>query len=379
MKIGVLIPSISLGGAGRVALNQVKYFNKNGHKAKLLTLTPLKLEEVECENIGLNKTLPIMKTSIPVLVNIMWGMSIKNVDVDLIVAHGISSILSLRIKRKYGVRYVNYIHHPNSFLHGEPIHEHEEHNILGPLSIYPFKLLWNKRKLAEKDIESIKNADHNFVNSKRTLDFMFKIYGNIKASVCYPAINDDFHKFTPKLEDKGNYVLYASRHVEQKGFHMLPEILSKINNRAKLIIAGKPTNLTKKVLDEFRRLNLNDRVILKVNVSDQELIKLYGQCKVLIFPAIKEDFGLSPLEGMATGCIPVIWNDGGGIEEIIQNHKEFLLAKPYDIDDYASKVNTLLTDDENYRDILNEAKNISRNFSWDLHIKEVIGKISGEV
>lgn len=372
IKIGVLIPNISLGGASRVAINQTKYFSRIGYEAKLLTLAPLKLEGLECMNIGFGKRLPAMKTSIPVLINIIWGRKIRKVNLDLIVAHGIASILALKMKKKYGVRYVNYIHHPNSFLHGKPIHEGEERNILGPLSAYPFKLLWSKRKLAEEDIESIKGADHNFVNSKRTLDFMFKIYGNVRASVCYPAIDDEFHEVTPKLEDKGKYILYASRHVKQKGFHLLPEIFSKIDGEAKLILAGKPTNLTKTVLKEFKELGLIDRIILKMSVSTQELIKLYSKCRVLLFPAIKEDFGLSPLEGMATGCIPVAWNDGGGVEEIIQNYKTGLLAKPYDIDDYALKVNLLLTNNEQYLNILNEAKRFSKNFSWDLHVKKII-------
>jgi glycosyltransferase involved in cell wall biosynthesis len=75
---------------------------------------------------------------------------------------------------------------------------------------------------------------------------------------------------------------------------------------------------------------------------------------------------------MATGCIPVSWNDGGGVVEIIQDGKTGLLAKPYDVDDYAAKVNMLLEDNELYLYILNEAKKFSLHFSWDNHVKKLM-------
>jgi glycosyltransferase involved in cell wall biosynthesis len=372
VKVGVLIPNISLGGASKVALNQVKYLKKYGYEAELLTLAPAKAVGVKHSCIGLGKFSPVMKTSISVLVNIAWGVCIKKIDVDAIIAHGIASILALKLKEKYDIEYVNYIHHPASFLHGKSIHEKEEENILGPLAKYPLKILWSKNKLAEEDIRSIKAAKYNFANSKRTLNHLLKIYGNIKANVCYPAISDEFHMIIPRLEDKRNYVLYASRHVEQKGFHLLPKIFSKIDRNVKLILAGKPTSLTSKIFKEFKESNLTDRIIFRMNISDQELIELYRKSKILLFPAIQEDFGLSPLEGMATGCIPVSWNDGGGVVEIIQDGKTGLLAKPYDVDDYAAKVNMLLEDNELYLYILNEAKKFSLHFSWDNHVKKLM-------
>jgi len=371
MQIGILIPNISLGGAGLVAVNQVKYLIRNGYKAKLLTLSGKSLG-VPSFKIGLNFPLPLMKTSFPLLVNIIWGLNVNEPDVDVIIAHGIASILALRLKKKYGINYINYIHHPNSFLHGKPIHEREEVNILGPLAILPFKLLWNKKDLAQRDLKSVREAKYNFVNSWRTLRLLINIYGKIKASVCYPAIEDSFHDVMPKLENKENFILYASRHVKQKGFHLLPKIFSRIKSKVKLIIVGKTTSITKSVMDEFERLGLSSKVIFKPNVTRRELLEFYKKSRVLLYPAFKEDFGLSPIEGMATGCIPVAWKDGGGVEETIQDFKTGLLAKSYDVNDFASKVDLLLSEDNVYSSILNEAKIFSQKFSWDLHIKKLL-------
>lgn len=376
MKIGVLIPNVSLvGGASRVAINQVKHLIKMGYEAKLLTLSNSSYE-VPHSVIGSRFPLPFMKTSLPVLVNIIWGLNIKKPNVDVVVAHGITSILALRLKKKYGIDYVNYIHHPLSFLYGKPIHENEERDILGPLSIYPLKITWNKSILAQDDLKSIKEACYNFANSQRILKFMFKIYGKIKAEVCYPAIEDTFHSVLPQSEFKEDYILYASRHVMQKGFHLLPEILSKLRNEAHLVIAGRPTELTTIVFNKFRKLGLQDKVILKPNMSKPELLDFYKRSKVLLFPAFREDFGLSPVEGMATGAIPVVWQDGGGVEETVQNFKTGLFAKPYDIGDYASKVDLLLEDKKLYTSILCSAKEYSKTFSWDKHVEKILKVIA---
>ncbi|MGB9831792.1 MAG: glycosyltransferase family 4 protein, partial [Fervidicoccus fontis] len=301
-----------------------------------------------------------------------WGLNVKKPDVNVIIAHGIASVLALRLKKKYGINYVNYIHHPLSFLYGKPIHESEERDILGPLSIYPFKLIWSRPRLVQDDLKSIKEAHYNFTNSQRILKFMFKIYGKVKAEVCYPAIEDTFHNVLPKSEFKEDYVLYASRHVMQKGFHLLPEILSKLRNDAHLVIAGRPTELTNIILNKFRKLCLQDKVILKPNLSKPELLDFYKRAKVLLFPAFREDFGLSPIEGMATGAIPVVWQDGGGVEETVQDFKTGLFAKPYDISDYASKVDLLLEDKKLYTSILHSAKEYSRTFSWDKHVEKIL-------
>ena len=49
-------------------------------------------------------------------------------------------------------------------------------------------------------------------------------------------------------------------------------------------------------------------------VSDDELINLYQKAKVVCQLSYYEAFGLSPAEGMACNCIPVVTKQGGLIE-----------------------------------------------------------------
>jgi len=52
-------------------------------------------------------------------------------------------------------------------------------------------------------------------------------------------------------------------------------------------------------------------------VSEEELIDLYAQCKGLICTAMDEDFGLTPVEAMASGKPVVAVKEGGFLETVV--------------------------------------------------------------
>lgn len=71
----------------------------------------------------------------------------------------------------------------------------------------------------------------------------------------------------------------------------------------RLIMAGKPWT------DEMRQLaaslNLHDRVIERVEVSNEQLRALYSSAEALLFPSLQEGFGWPIAEAQACGC-PVV-------------------------------------------------------------------------
>jgi glycosyltransferase involved in cell wall biosynthesis len=59
-----------------------------------------------------------------------------------------------------------------------------------------------------------------------------------------------------------------------------------------------------------------DDVIITGHISDKELLALYNQCKVFVFPSLYEGFGLPVLEAMACGA-PVLAADNSSIPEVV--------------------------------------------------------------
>jgi glycosyltransferase involved in cell wall biosynthesis len=67
-------------------------------------------------------------------------------------------------------------------------------------------------------------------------------------------------------------------------------------------------------------------VILKTNVKEKALLRLYGECSAGIFVAYKEDFGIVPFEFLAAGKGLIIV-EGGGYEKLIKNVENVFMFK----------------------------------------------------
>ena len=81
-------------------------------------------------------------------------------------------------------------------------------------------------------------------------------------------------------------------------------------------------------------------VEMRAWISDNELIDLYANCKGFITTAIDEDFGMTPVEAMASGK-PVIAPNEGGYKETIINGKTGILIDDINEDKLAKAVKEL--------------------------------------
>jgi glycosyltransferase involved in cell wall biosynthesis len=58
-------------------------------------------------------------------------------------------------------------------------------------------------------------------------------------------------------------------------------------------------------------------------VEDAALTRLLSQCRALVFPGL-EDFGIVPLEALASGRPVIAYGRGGALETVIDGHTGFL-------------------------------------------------------
>ncbi|CUS84162.1 Glycosyl transferases group 1, partial [Candidatus Kryptonium thompsonii] len=72
-----------------------------------------------------------------------------------------------------------------------------------------------------------------------------------------------------------------------------------------------------------------------------ELIKLFREVDVCVYPSIYEGFGLPPLEAMASGC-PVIVSGNSSLPEVVG--EAGLTINPYDPKEMASAIVRVLKD-----------------------------------
>lgn len=177
------------------------------------------------------------------------------------------------------------------------------------------KMAWKKIDCAIFNSElSLKRAkEHNLLENKM-------------VKIVYPPI--DITKFNKLKTRQGDYFLYVSRLNNSKRQDLFLKAWAKFikeNPKEKLIIAGNIEN--KKYFEKIKKLAKQTKnVEIKVNSNEKEILRLYENCKAVIFIPYLEDFGIVPFEALATG-VPLIATNKGGFVKLIEEVPQYYKIK----------------------------------------------------
>lgn len=105
-----------------------------------------------------------------------------------------------------------------------------------------------------------------------------------------------------------------------------------------------------------------DNVIVTGHITDDELLALYNQCKVFVFPSLYEGFGLPVLEAMRCGAA-VIAGNNSSIPEVAG--RTDLLFDASSTNAISSKLLRALTDDAWRADLCEYSQQRAEQFSWE--------------
>lgn len=158
--------------------------------------------------------------------------------------------------------------------------------------------LWDKIS-ADRPDKYIANS--NFVASR------IKKYYKKDSFVINPPVSSEKFYISDKIED---YYLMTGRALSYKHFDIVVEAFNKLGLPLKIIGKGPEINKLKKIAKK----NIEFLGYLK----DKEISKYYSQCKAFIFPP-EEDFGITPLEAMASGRPVIAFGKGGALESVIEH------------------------------------------------------------
>jgi len=164
------------------------------------------------------------------------------------------------------------------------------------------------------DQKSIKNVEQ-VISISNNVKKRIKEFYNIDADIISPPIK------TSEYSNKGfeNFWLSVNRLYPEKrleiqldAFRMMPD--------ENLVICGgysKGDHASRYVKRILRDLPKN--VTYLGVVDEKELISLYSKCSGLISTSLNEDFGLTPIEAMASGKPVIATNEGGYTETITKD------------------------------------------------------------
>lgn len=159
------------------------------------------------------------------------------------------------------------------------------------------------------DVRTARRVDY-FVTSAKYVATRIDRYYNRSAEVIHAPVDSSFFRVCKR--HKG-YYLVVSALVPYKRVDLAIETFNRIG--ARLVIAGKGPDLQKL------------KSIAKPNIeflgwqSDEDLRDLYANCRALIFPGV-EDFGIVPLEAMASGKPVIAFGKGGALETVVDKGRD---------------------------------------------------------
>lgn len=235
-----------------------------------------------------------------------------------------------------------------------------------------------KNKFQEKS--ALKKADGIISVSKFTGDLTNKLFEISKPFDVIPN-SIDLDNFESSTHVNNNTILYFGTLIRKKGLLELPLIFNEVfknNKNAKLILAGKDASdvisgnpSTWQMMIPLFDKDAFQNVQFIGSLPYTEIKKQIQQATVCVFPTFAEALPVSWIEAMAMQK-PVVASNIGWANEIITDAKDGLLEHPKKHEEFANKINSILTNEALQIDMGKEArKKITQKFS-----KEVVAEQS---
>ncbi len=157
------------------------------------------------------------------------------------------------------------------------------------------------------DVLSSSRVDHFIANSCFVKKRIEKFYGKT-ADVIYPPVDIENYSLHEVKED---YYLTAGRFVPYKKIDLIVEAFSEMPDKKLIVIGDGPE---KEKIQKKSKKNIEF-----LGYQTNEKMNYYLQrAKGFVFSAL-EDFGILPVEAMATGTAVIAFGKGGAKETILEN------------------------------------------------------------
>ncbi|MFH1769149.1 MAG: glycosyltransferase [Parcubacteria group bacterium] len=234
-----------------------------------------------------------------------WLMPVAVEQFDLSyfdVVISVSASFAKGIITKPHTKHINYCLTPPRFLWDDS-HKH----------ISEFRLPWGFKRLLPYLITYLRIWDKDaslrvdeYVGISNFVLNRIKKYYNKDAKMIYPPVDTSKFRISPAI---GDYFLMIGRLVPYKRFDLAVQTFTAMNLPLKIVGDGP----------ERQRLEdmSGDNIEFLGLQSDYKLPELYCHAKAIIFPQ-EEDFGIVPLEAMASGRPVIAYRGGGALETIVE-------------------------------------------------------------
>lgn len=166
------------------------------------------------------------------------------------------------------------------------------------------------KPLRNRDYLAAQKVDHFIANSRHIQADIKKFYGR-ESEVIHPPVDiESFIKASKTADDsETSPFIWWGRHVPDKRIDIAIAACNELELPLLIIGSGVQTQSLKNISGSTIRFY--------GKISDQELRRLAASAKAFIFPS-EEDFGIAPIEALASGIPVIAYKSGGALDYIIE-------------------------------------------------------------
>ena len=209
-----------------------------------------------------------------------------------------SSAFAHGIKTGKNTKHICYVHSPMRYA-WDYTHQYT-HNYSGPMKVLIANLL---KQIRIWDYMTSDRPDVLIANSKHVQKRIEK-YWRKKTKVIYPPVSTKRFKPTANHED---YFLIVSALTPFKRIDLAIHAFNKLKRKLVIIGGGGQRKLLESIA--------NDNIEFLGYKSDDVICEYMQNCRAFIFPG-EEDFGITPVEAMASGKPVIAYGKGGVLESV---------------------------------------------------------------
>ncbi|MDH5580863.1 MAG: glycosyltransferase [Bdellovibrionales bacterium] len=260
------------------------------------------------------------------------------------------------VKKPSKAKHISYIHSPMRYIYDQfdvyfgknaPIYQR-----MGAKVFRDYLTNW--------DLNSNENIDLLIANS-RFVQQRIKNYYKKDSTVIHPFVDlKDFSNVKNKKED---YFVMVTAFAPNKRVDLAIEAFNKLGLPLRIIGSGQQE-------EELKAMS-SDNISFLGNVSREEVIKNLSGARALIFPGV-EDFGITPLEALASGTAVIAFGKGGVLETL--NDDVAVFFNEASSDSLIDAIKRFELKDLDQQNLIQRAYQFSKE-SFQENIKNVVSQV----
>jgi glycosyltransferase involved in cell wall biosynthesis len=204
------------------------------------------------------------------------------------------------------------------------------------------------------DFVAVRRAAQLVANSHYAAARLRQLYRRDPDAVVYPGV--DLALFQPGPPAERPYAITVGRLSAEKGLDRLVDLWRELPDLPLHVVGSA----TPGVLLDWRQ-RAPRGVTFRGHLTATALAEAYRGATVAVFAPHGEEFGLAPLEAMASGVPVVGWREGGLQETVIDGQTGYLVT---DAVTFRQRVRLLLHDAERRRAFGEAGRSRAEQFSW---------------